>query len=122
MGDVYLPLEVVDVKKRSTPTRLELHRLRFNRDGHTGSLLSFDELDERERDIISHEFFETLHVSGSMRDPYEAIVKVFSSWGIMCIHPEERRVACSHGYVCNCCGCIVIENKRTEETSVRSVL
>ena len=110
----------MDVKKRA-PTRLELHRLRFHRDGFAGQLLSFDELDCIEKGLISRDFFSELK-STYNRDPYETMASVFFSWGIMCMHPIEKRELRKHGYHCSCCGCTVIEKRHVDEAAVRSVV
>lgn len=108
--------EVAHVKTRKTPTRLELHRLRFHRDGGRGEFLSYDDLDLAERHILSQEVFTTIYLDGRKRDPYIICAEVFASWGVMCPHPLEVRLyggtekkpfgsGTHRWYLCKACGC-----------------
>lgn len=103
---------------RATPTRLELHRLKYHRDGMKGSLLSFSELSQEERAQLSNDIFQGIYLNPG-RDPYEIVSEVFANWGVGCNHPQARRLYEGRErsavpsprfrwYTCESCGCCVI--------------
>ena len=91
-----------------TPTRLELHRLKYTMGGCVGPLLSYDELDEKELKLISSDFFDSI-VDKEKEDLNKLFMETLSSWGVMCVHPKENRDQRDGFFLCGCCGCAVID-------------
>lgn len=100
---------------RRTPTRLELHRLRYHKENHRLPLLPLDTLDTFEKLLISRDFFSRLFIERRITHPYEVYGEVLSSWGIMCPHPQLGKDS-----VCGCCGSRVL-NSRPEHAAQRAM-
>ena len=118
--------------RRSKPTRLELHRLKYHQRGMVGPFLSFSELDQEERDILSRDVFQSIYLNQG-RNPYEVVSEVFDSWGIRCNHPQARRLyegrersvvptARFKWYNCESCGCSVINDDMPGDRPAKRVL
>lgn len=73
------------------PTRLELHRLTYHKAGKKGSLLMVAELDPEEHAQLSEHFFGEIRRHPGV-DPYDIYSQVMADWGIMCHHPQTRRL------------------------------
>lgn len=56
-----------------------------------GELLQYYELDEDDRSRISADFFSALKRSPAS-DHYELFSEVLSAWGVMCPHPQDKRL------------------------------
>lgn len=116
------------MRPRKTPSRLELHRLRYNANGRRGPLLTIHELDDYEKDIIQQELLKDVRVQRlTFTDPmdeeiYDGVyLKVLSEWGIMCNHPHYsvEPIKNSAGYRCGVCGCAILwpaANRRKAES------
>jgi hypothetical protein len=92
---------------RNRPTRLELHRLRYRKEGHKIPLLDMSALDPIEKVLVSNDFFSRLFLERRISHPYEVYGEVLSSWGLMCPHPQPVR----KDSVCGCCGAQVIRDR-----------
>lgn len=99
---------------RRTPTRLELHRLKYHWTGKKSALLTYVQLDPEEQRQISEAVFNSVYLDKS--DPYAAYARVFSEWGVACPHPQHKRYYSGatssivalrdhRWYWCDCCGC-----------------
>lgn len=84
------------MRTRKTPTRLELHRLKFNQNGRRGSLLRFQDLDAEERDLLQQELLQDVRVkridfTGPMDEKvFDSVqMEVYAEWGVMCPHPHS---------------------------------
>jgi hypothetical protein len=100
---------------RRTPTRLELHRLRYHKENHRLPLLPMSSLDTIEKLLISKDFFSRLFFERRLSHPYEVYGEVLSSWGIMCPHPQLGKDS-----VCGCCGSRVL-GARLQPASQRAM-
>lgn len=106
-------------------TRMEAHAIRRNSGPvpGTGPMLSFDELDDEETQIISKELRESLRANNpqSQREYYQALHQILVKYAIMCHHPVELRLyegfyrarrslarSDSRWFHCEMCGCLVI--------------
>jgi len=106
-------------------TRMEAHAAKRNSGPvpGTGPMLSFDDLDETEMQIISRELRESLKTNNpkSQREYYRALHQILVKYGIMCHHPVELRLydgfhrargkidrQDSKWYSCEMCECLVI--------------
>lgn len=114
------------LRMAKTPTRLELHRLKYHKEGMKVSLLTMDELEPEEHSQLSADFFQTVRKNPG-RDPYEVYVEVMADWGVMCHHPQSRRLyegnlkfdypnSSYRWYLCTCCGSHVPNNMKTPPT------
>jgi hypothetical protein len=103
--------------KSKTPTRLELHRLKFQQSKGKEQLLLWDELTDAELGLISRDFFSRSLFTKRQLDPYSAYADVLSSWGVMCPHPPDRRQTVEmkrdtfigRFFVCGCCGSRIMD-------------
>lgn len=100
---------------RRTPTRLELHRLRYRWRERRGPLLQLHELESEERHLLAVDVFRRVGMSPG-EDPYVVYSEVLEEWGVVCPHPQHMRrysgkVPSSwplfghRWYTCGCCGC-----------------
>lgn len=103
--------------KSKTPTRLELHRLKFRQAEGKQAMLLWDELTDAELSLISRDFFSRSFLVQRQSDPYSVYSDVLSSWGVMCPHPTEKRtvvqmkkdVYIGRFSICGCCGSRVMD-------------
>ena len=106
---------------RETPTRLELHRLKYQHDGRRGPLLTVDSLEPEERDILSAAVFAAMQQNQGA-DKHVVYVDVLSQWGVMCSHPQHGRLYVGSvkssvpmpnlkWYTCDYCGGYVINEE-----------
>jgi hypothetical protein len=105
------------MRPRKTPSRLEVHRLRYNANGRRGPLLTIHELDEYEKDLIQQELLKDVRVARlTFTDPMDeevfdhAYLKVLTEWGVMCNHPyySVEPIKNSAGYKCRVCDCAIL--------------
>lgn len=100
------------------PTRLELHRLKYRSAEGKHPLIPWAELSDFEKNQFSKQFFNALFLDKQRRDPYTVYVEELFSWGIMCPHPQHKRlyggtvrsespVDSYRWYLCECCQCPV---------------
>jgi hypothetical protein len=73
------------------PTRLELHRLKYLKEERKMTLLQQGELDPEEHEQLSAAFFSAVRNNPGV-DPYKVYVGIMSEWGIMCHHPQSKRM------------------------------
>ncbi len=102
---------------RNKPTRLELHRLKYNQNGQRGPLLTVWDLDNSEKKIINREILQDTRVkridfTGDMDEQIfdEVQMGVLSEYGVMCPHPEYSLKKSSHpkAALCEVCGALVV--------------
>jgi hypothetical protein len=72
------------------PTRLELHRLKYHQNGG-GELLLLGELDDEERELVSHDVLTAIQREAGV-DEYEIYSRTLADWGVMCPHPQVKRL------------------------------
>lgn len=115
---------------RGKPTRLELHRLKYNQGGRRGPLLRLVDLEDQEKDLINREVLKDVRVKNIdfTKDGDEQIfddvqVGVLAEYGIMCPHPELERpppgFSSKKGYECTVCGCVVFPYRWREELRLK---
>jgi len=75
---------------RQTPTRIELHRLKFHWNKGLGPLIPFDVLSPDEKRILAEEILTKIHLNKG-RSPYEVYAEILSLWGVACCHPQHMR-------------------------------
>jgi hypothetical protein len=106
------------VRARSKPTRLELHRLKYNAAGKRGELMRFEDLDPIEKDLITNDILQAMHVertgfSGVMDEQVldEVRMGVLAEWGVMCVHPFYSLKPADHPKAkrCRVCGALVAQ-------------
>jgi hypothetical protein len=96
------------------PTRLELHRLKYCAAEGKHPLIPWKDLSDFEKNQFSTSFFQALFVDKQKRDPYVVYADELSNWGIMCPHPQHKRlyggtvrsevpVGSHRWYLCECC-------------------
>ena len=74
---------------KGKPNRIELHRLKFKKEKGV-ALLSLSEMSRSEISFITKKVFS--HIEEKKCDFYTAYHEVFADWGIMCSHPQEKRL------------------------------
>lgn len=109
------------------PTRLDLHRFKFHKDGEKGALLSLKDLSTEEMAILSTEIFSQMQKRDPEKtDMYEVYTGVLADWGVMCPHPQHKRLYEGKvespvpklnfkWYRCLACGCEVVNGFVTAE-------
>ena len=99
---------------RKTPTRLEVHRLKFHQAKRKGPLMTFAELTPAEARLVMNDVFSAMVLSGSRVGPYGVYNEVLSKWGIVCPHPASQRRGHEEGghFRCESCRCISAERWR----------
>lgn len=97
------------------PTRLELHRLKYQAASGKLPLLFLKELSEKEKKMVSDDFFSRELLGDRLSDPHTTLAAVLASWGVMCTHPPQLGVAEkltkateARWFVCSACGCRVL--------------
>ncbi len=115
------------MRTRGPPTRLELHRLKYNQNGRRGPLLTIRDLDDQEKEIINREVLQDVRVkridfTGDMDEQIfdEVQMSVLSEYGVMCPHPEYSLSPSKvHGSRCNVCGCCLLQPLRTKSKAAK---
>jgi hypothetical protein len=106
-----------DMKQKLTPSRLELHRMKFHHLEGKCELLSIYELDEYEKDLLQQELLKNVKVkrltftNDEDEEIYDkAFFDVCSEWGVMCVHPTYRvkKLENTVGWHCDLCGCSIL--------------
>ncbi len=106
------------MRARGRPTRLELHRLSYNRNGRRGSLLTVQDLDDHEKEIVNREVLQDVRVkridfTGDMDEQIfdEVQMGVLAEYGVMCLHPEYSLEKSDHPRAkrCGVCGALVAQ-------------
>ena len=100
------------MRERVKPTRLELHRLKFNQDGGKGELLTFDQLTPAEKKLINDDILgdtrvQRIDFTGPMDERVfdEVRTRVLSEWGVMCLHPKYSLEPSHHPKALRCGVC-----------------
>jgi len=100
------------MRSRGTPTRLELHRLRYNQNGRRGALLTLRDLDDYEKEQLNREILQDVRVkrldfTGDMdEDVFDQVqAEVFSEWGVMCPHNNADKIGDTVKFMCKCRAC-----------------
>lgn len=91
----------------SSPTKLELHRLKYQATGGKHRLLAWSDLTDDERRTVSRDIFLALRSHGQDRDYYEIYLEVLMEWGIMCPHPNHLKTYIDRPHLhfrCSMCG------------------
>ena len=103
------------MRTRGTPTRLEVHRLKWHQNGRRGPMLSYAELDGVEKEILQKELLQDVRIkwidfTGDMDEQiYDQVyLEVLSSWGVACPHPTSALKRSEHALLCSTCGCDII--------------
>lgn len=100
-----------------TPTRLELHRLKYHWSGQTLTPIPFDRLDPEEKGIVARDALTHIYLNRG-QNPYQVYAEVLGNWGVVCPHPQHVRLysgqksspyplAGHRWYDCQMCGCSV---------------
>jgi hypothetical protein len=98
-----------------TPTRIELHRLKYHWMGKKTDLIPFFRLDPEEKQIVAQDVLTQIYLNGG-KDPYKIYAEVLNRWGIVCPHPQHMRLYSGQlssefpltghrWYSCPVCGC-----------------
>jgi hypothetical protein len=104
------------MRPRGTPTRLEVHRLKFHQNGRRGTLLTISELSSEEKDILTKEVMKDIRVqkltfvNRSDAEIWDgAYLEVLQDWGVICHHPRRSVTSLKKtpGHRCELCGCLV---------------
>lgn len=105
------------------PTRLELHRAKFHKDGKKAPMLPVAVLDQEENTLIANDLMSRLRALSATQEPtpdlhYKTYAEVLSDWGVMCPHPTDKRLYDGskiftetdmfRWFDCTMCGCAVI--------------
>jgi hypothetical protein len=103
------------MRPRATPSRLEIHRLKFHQNGRRGPLVRYSELDAYEKELIQKELLQDVRVkridfTGDMDEEIfdQVYLEVLSNWGVACPHPFGSIEGGLHAPHCRACGCSVI--------------
>ena len=103
------------MRTRGTPTRLEIHRLKFHQNSQRGPLLAYSELDQVEKEILQQELLQDVRVkridfTGDMDEQiYDQVyIEVLNNWGVACPHPTSALKRSAHALYCSTCGCDVV--------------
>jgi hypothetical protein len=94
-------------------TRFQEHCEEYLKSGGTGQLMRIEDVDGDDMSQIAGEIFR---LAKTMDDPYQAYVSVISKYGIICPHPQKKRlydgrhksdvpVERYRWYDCTMCGC-----------------
>lgn len=77
-----------------TKTRIEQHREDFESRKYCGNLIRIEELSTEEIMLINASLFNEMRLSESetLDDYYQIYIKTLHSWGIMCPHPQYKRL------------------------------
>jgi hypothetical protein len=71
--------------------RLDLHRSEYEQfSGRGVVLLRFEDLTAPEKRLVARDVFSS--IGRERGDPYSVYARVLASWGIMCPHPQLRRL------------------------------
>jgi hypothetical protein len=106
------------MRTRGTPTRLELHRLKFHQNGRVGPRLSLQQLSDAEKELIQHDLLEDVRVkridfTGDLDEEVfdQVYLEVLCSWGVMCTHPSGSLQPSRHplARTCSVCGSMVTD-------------
>lgn len=127
MTTVFSTYNQVSEKKRQT--RLETHRDLYNSGNRKTTLLRFEELSAREARMVNRDVFASIRESAD--DPYKLYARVLSSWGVMCPHPQSKRLYAGlqrfhtpqpasryHWYSCECCGSLSVNLETSSSVRV----
>lgn len=104
------------MRPRGTPTRLEVHRLKYHQNGGRGPLLTISELSTEEKDLLTTEVMKDIRVQRlTFVDKTDASVwdaaylDVLQDWGVICHHPRRSvtSLKVTPGHRCGLCGCLV---------------
>lgn len=90
-----------------------------------GPMLKMSDLDPFEKQIVSDDFFSRRQDGKDMGKNY---LEVLSSWGIICPHPQDRRLyegsirsehheSNRHWFICEMCECHVINDAWMKENT-----
>ena len=76
------------------PTRLEIHRDEFHSGKCLGKLLKIEELTVDELTMVNSSIFLYMGISDAQNldGYYQVYIETLHSWGIMCPHPQIRRL------------------------------
>ena len=119
------------MRSRGTPTRLEVHRLKYNQLGRQGPLLTYGDLDRKEKQFLQDQLLKDVRVAniGVTGDNDEVIydqvlLGLLAEFGIMCPHSVQEPAEHKQAARCCVCGALVVswwrkapgqENKRVGE-------
>ena len=73
-----------------SPTRIELHKLKYHWLGRKTGMIEFHRLDDEEKKIVANDILHKIYESGG-EDPYGVYAEVLAQWGIVCPHPQHMR-------------------------------
>ena len=121
------------MRPRSTPTRLESHRLKYQQAGRRGQLLRVEQLEKVEKRMLQEELLKDVRVkridfTGDMDEQIydEVQCGVFAEYGVMCPHPRYSQKNAHHpGHAgepvkeCGVCGCIIFPGGWREELRIK---
>jgi hypothetical protein len=102
------------MRTHATPTRLEIHRLKYNHTGRRGPLLHIIQLTDHEKEILNSEILQDVRVqridfTGDMDEQVfdEVQARVFAEWGVMCPHSSLSPADRAAHRTCPACGAII---------------
>lgn len=116
------------MRARGKPTRLELHRLRYNQAGRRGPLLTIWDLDNVEKNLVQAEILQDVRVmridfTGDMDEQiWDGVqAEVFAEWGIMCPHPDSSREDADLPGTerCKVCGSVLFPRHRPAQAAAQ---
>lgn len=105
------------MRRSGKPTRLEIHRLKFQQTGGKCHLLRLEQLNDREKDLINQEILQDVRVkridfTGDLDEQIfdDVQSRVLAEFGVMCNHPESSLEPSHHKAAmrCNVCEALVV--------------
>ena len=119
--------ELSSMRRSGKPSRLEIHRLKYNQAGRRGPLLRMAELTDAEKKLISSEVLQDVRVkrldfTGDMDEQIfdEVQFAVLSEWGIMCPHGLTEKG--HHALYVRCITCGAMMKTPQPDVSSRSAM
>ena len=115
---------------RGTPTKLELHRLRWHASDVKPAPLRYTQLSVEERKILAEDLFTRIYLDRAQTKPYDVFMDVLGDWGVACPHPQHRRAYSGtvlsdyplvqhRWYLCQCCGMSCINEDQVGASRMR---
>jgi hypothetical protein len=104
-----------EVRTAGKPTRLEIHRLKWNQNGRRGPMLAYASLDDLEKELVQKELLQDIRVkridfTGDMDEQiYDQVyLEVLNEWGVTCPHPTSALKRSTFSLFCSTCGCDIV--------------
>lgn len=107
------------MRTRGTPTRLEVHRLKYNQLEKKSTLLTYGDLDRKEKQFLQDQLLKDIRVANidftgdDDEVKYDRVLlEVLSDFGIMCPHSVQEPAEHKRASLCCICGSLVVAGWR----------